>query len=70
MKSKIKKYEKEISVLLSKTYNDRGSVDIDVIRESQRLQTEIYFTKKKIEFLHKGKCYLGDAFGEIKITKN
>tara|TARA_R110000796_G_scaffold71585_4_gene162464 strand:- start:129 stop:365 length:237 start_codon:yes stop_codon:yes gene_type:complete len=69
LKCKLLKLKKERNKEMPKRINENGIVDMEVISNIQLINTDIYLLEKKINFLEKGKSFLGTAFGGVEIIK-
>lgn len=58
---KLKKLKKDRDSI-SKFY-ENGNVCVSCCMEYDRINTDVYLTNKKINFLNQGKSFLGDFFG-------
>jgi hypothetical protein len=65
----LKKLKKEVDKEMPKRINKKGKIDMEVISNIQLINTDIYLLEKKINFLEKGKSFLGTAFGGVEIIK-
>ncbi len=66
--SKNQDYLKEIKDLEEKTIVD-GKINIEAYNRLQFLRNEIYYIRKKILFINRGKGYLGNKLSPMKIIK-
>ncbi len=70
LKNKLKIINDKIKIEEPKKFDKNGKVNMDSVINIQTLNTELYYTQKKIDFINKGKCYLGDSFHNINIIKD
>jgi hypothetical protein len=69
LKDKLNVYNKNLSNLDSKKFNEKGIVDFDIVIEMQKIETDIYYVRKQIGFIKKGQCFLGSSFEEINVNQ-
>lgn len=66
---KLKNQNEQLDIYEKNKFDENGSINFDCVMKIQKLQTEIYYTEKKIGFLHQGKNFLGECFGSTNVNK-